>query len=281
MAAESPTETTPTTDTNSKSGRPAFKMQAFTSLLLLCSFAAMLVSGVMLYLSPMGRVAKWTDWTLLGLGKEEWAAVHINNSILFLIAAVLHIYFNWRLLIAYLTKKVNTTRGRKIELGLAVVLTVFVVAGTLYSLPPFSTVMAWNEQIKRYWEARSPAAPAPHAEEFTVARLAEMYDLPPDAVVTTLVEAGFECPGPEARIRDVAESKGVPPAVLFQTLRDRFPQIEAGEGTTHGSGFGRGMGMGMGRGMGPGFGMGRGLVGYHAEEPSPETAGENTTAEPD
>ena len=64
-----------------------FSAKGFTSLLLTCSFLVLAVSGIILFMTPKGRDAHWTNWTMLGLGKEGWGAVHINNSILFLAAS--------------------------------------------------------------------------------------------------------------------------------------------------------------------------------------------------
>ena len=73
-----------------------FHTRAFVSLLLTCSFFVLLVTGIVLYITPQGRVAHWTGWTIAGLGKEQWSAVHIVISLLFLTSAALHLYFNWR-----------------------------------------------------------------------------------------------------------------------------------------------------------------------------------------
>ena len=72
-----------------------FSTKGFTSLLLTCCFLVMTVSGVILFLTPRGRDARWTDWTLFGLDKEEWGALHINNSILLLVVVAVHLVLNW------------------------------------------------------------------------------------------------------------------------------------------------------------------------------------------
>jgi len=61
-----------------------FSFKTFTSFLLVLTSFSLVFSGVILFLSPRGRVAHWTDWALMGLGKEEWGAVHILMAIVFL-----------------------------------------------------------------------------------------------------------------------------------------------------------------------------------------------------
>jgi len=72
------------------------------SLVTTLSFLVMAYTGIMLFLSPQGRVANWANWTLWGLGKEDYSAIHINFMVVFLIASILHIYLNWACLVSYL-----------------------------------------------------------------------------------------------------------------------------------------------------------------------------------
>ena len=65
-----------------------FRTRGFVSLLLALTFLVASFSGVILYLTPRGRVANWTGWTMLGLDKHEWGAIHINACLLVLVIAV-------------------------------------------------------------------------------------------------------------------------------------------------------------------------------------------------
>jgi len=47
-----------------------FQLRAMISVLLALAFPALLVSGLVLFVSPPGRVANWTDWRLFGLSKH-------------------------------------------------------------------------------------------------------------------------------------------------------------------------------------------------------------------
>jgi hypothetical protein len=46
------------------------QIKGFTSLLLAVAFLMLGFSGVILYLTPRGRVANWTGWTMLGLDQQ-------------------------------------------------------------------------------------------------------------------------------------------------------------------------------------------------------------------
>ena len=87
----------------SSSEKP-FRLRNFISLLITFSGLVMIVSGLVLYVVPEGRVAYWTNWKLFGLTKTAWGSVHTNLSFVFFIALFFHLYYNWRVLKAYLNR---------------------------------------------------------------------------------------------------------------------------------------------------------------------------------
>ncbi|MBE7502756.1 MAG: DUF4405 domain-containing protein [Verrucomicrobiales bacterium] len=78
-----------------------FVWRTFTSVLLAACFLGALVSGSVLFLAPPGRIANWTQWTVGGVTKHEWAALHVSFSAVFLVGVILHVFFNWRPLVSY------------------------------------------------------------------------------------------------------------------------------------------------------------------------------------
>jgi hypothetical protein len=62
----------------------------------------------MLYISPPGRVANWTDWRLFGLGKSEWQQQHIIFSFAFAILSLFQLFIiNWKPFLCYLKTKAS------------------------------------------------------------------------------------------------------------------------------------------------------------------------------
>jgi len=43
-----------------------------TSVLITVCFGLQVVSGLVLWAAPPGRIANWTDWAMLGLRKHDW-----------------------------------------------------------------------------------------------------------------------------------------------------------------------------------------------------------------
>jgi hypothetical protein len=205
--------------------RRGFQTKAFTSLLLGAAFLVMLFTGAILYFTPKGQVAHWTNWTMLGLSKEHWSGVHINTSILFVIVALVHLWFNWGMFWGYIKRKGAAALNLKWELGLAVLIGAVFVAGTLGNVQPFRQVIAWNDQIKMYWARRAPKAPVPHAEQLTLERFAGYLDLPVDGVVEALRAEGFTVEDTTVRVEELAVKKGIPPSDVMAALQKHYPEV--------------------------------------------------------
>jgi hypothetical protein len=184
---------------------------------------------------------------MFGLDKHGWGAIHMNACLLVLIAAGVHLALNWRVFLSYIKRKAAGL-NLKIEMAAALLITAIVVTGTVLQVPPFSSTTALNEKIKAYWEQGAPAGPAPHAEEFSVTRLASNIGLSVDEVTTALAQEGFVVRDPELSIGELAQQRGVAPSDLYSAIQKRYPnsvgRLRAGPGR------GRGMGRGQG-GRGP------------------------------
>ena len=90
-----------------------FHWRGLTSFLVTLGFLLLAFTGMMLYFTPKGGVAHWIDLRLLGLDKDQWAAIHMLAAILFVIAAGFHLYFNWRIFIHYIKTKAGFNLKRE------------------------------------------------------------------------------------------------------------------------------------------------------------------------
>ena len=250
-----------------------FRNRGFVSLLLALIFLTASVSGVILYLTPRGRTANWSGWTMLGLDKHEWSAVHINACLLLIIVGVIHLILNWGIFWRYIRTKAEGF-NLKLEMAVAVLVTGAVIVGTLTHIPPFTATTALNDKIKNYWDQGTAQGPAPHAEEFTLDRFASSVGLSVDDVLDALKKEGIEVEDGAATVGEVAEENGLVPRQVFSAVTKHFPEAAAvAQHGGMGRGMGRGMGGGMGRGMGGGMGGGMGHgMGNRAGD---ETQGDN------
>jgi hypothetical protein len=187
------------------SSAPRFHWRALTSVLMTLGFVMIALSGTMLFLSPPGRVANWTNWTLLGLRKSEWGALHIWFGALFLAMTAAHVSFNWRPLMTYLKDRATRTLGFRAEWAVAAALCLVVFGGTRAGVPPFSSLLAWNESFKESWERPTERAPIPHAELLTLAALAQKGGIDLAAATARLTAKGVTGFTAETVVRDLAE----------------------------------------------------------------------------
>ena len=222
---------------SSGTDKKRFNWRGTASLLAAVSFVVMTITGIVLYASPQGRVAHWVDWRVAGLDKEQWGAVHTTSSLLFVIAACVHLYFNWRVFLHYI--RVASRFNLKREMAATLLITAVVIAGTVWEVPPFGNILDANARIKAYWEARSYRAPYPHAEVSTLEEFAQQTGGNVEQLKARLAAMGVDVNDPATTIGSAAKQVGLSPGELFEQL---------------GASGGRGAGPGGGGGGGSGFG---------------------------
>jgi hypothetical protein len=115
-------------------------LRKIVSLTSFLSFIVLAFTSIILYFRPEGRVAYWADWYFLGLSKVEWESIHINLGFLFITSSILHIYLNWRAIIAYLKNRAKKLVFFTPALSVSVLITFFVAAGTYFHLPPMQQI---------------------------------------------------------------------------------------------------------------------------------------------
>ncbi len=214
--------------------KKSFHWRGLTSLVVTLAFLVLAATGVVLYVSPQGRVANWTGWNVWGLSKEDWAAAHTTAALLFLIASGFHIYFNWSTLVRYIVRQRKIALKREMIGAAAVVAAVFV--GTVVGIPPLSGIADLNDRIKAHWEGRSEQAPYPHAEASTLADFSEKTGIPLATLVERLERAGITVDDPASQtIDELARAGGLTPNALFA----RISRERDGGSEGHGMGMGR------------------------------------------
>ncbi|MBN2430790.1 MAG: DUF4405 domain-containing protein [Acidobacteria bacterium] len=195
-----------------------FFWRRVTTLTLTVSFLLMVYSGIMLFLTPQGRIANWANWSLGGLTKEQYSAVHINFMVLFLTTAALHIYFNWKVLIAFLKNRARRFVLLNREFVIALVLCLVVLTGTLAQWPPFRNLMALNESIKDSWAKSYGEPPYGHAELSSLQLLSQRLGLDPGQARQRLEASGFRVADLQQTLAELAAINGVSPQDLYEKL---------------------------------------------------------------
>ena len=204
-----------------------FRFRAFVSLLTGFSFVALAITGVVLYITPPGRIANWTNWTFWGLTKHQWSALHICFSALFLIASILHIWLNFKPLINYFVNKAQAASKFRVEWLVAIMICGIVFAGVMKPFAPFSSLLTLNDRIKLSWEKPQQHAPVPHAELLTIEELAKTAEMEPETMLQNLDAGGIK-----ANLSDIfgaiAEQSGLSPNELFVIATGTAPSPQGG-----------------------------------------------------
>ena len=232
--------------------------RAMTSVLIAASFLLLLISGAVLFVSPPGRVANWSDWRMIGLTKHEWSGVHTWFAAVFVLTAVFHLIFNIRPLLNYFRDRLTRRPGLRWEWVVAVALCVGVFAGAQTRIPPFSSLLNFGERVKRSWEDAQAAAPIPHAELLSLKELSIQAKVPYETAVERLEARGFKGIGPEAIVQDLAQTNQVSAQRLYEIVQG---QREGGRGAG-GHGFGKAGESGAQTEKGAGHGSGGGRGGF-------------------
>jgi hypothetical protein len=201
-------------------------LRKVTSLTVLLSFAALAFTGAFTYLAPRGPGS--SQWQALGLGKHEWFALHTNLGLLFLAAGIVHTILNIKPLISYLRNKQRKLRVFTLDFNLALLLTVWVVIGSLLNWAPFNAIRHYKEgrgdRSRHQPEAVEPPGPSiPEKPPLlysgrTLASLCDKYDLEADSVVQRLNRIGIDARA-DWSIRQIAETNDMEPLSVFDAIR--------------------------------------------------------------
>lgn len=213
-----------------------------TTAFVALSFLLLLGSGLVLFLAPPGRVANWTDWSVIGLLKAEWSGLHIWFGAVFLVAVGFHLVFNWRPLVSYFKDRLTRRVGFRPEWIAATAACAAVVVGTLAGVPPFSSLLQWNEALKESWDRPAARAPIPHAELLTVGELAEKGGTTAAAALVRLEARGLKDVSAGTVVAKVAAAAGLSAQQVYEIIVPAAVVAATGEGTTEAGRTGGGTG---------------------------------------
>lgn len=210
-----------------------FSWKAFVSLGLTYSFIFIVISGILLYVSPPGRYAHWVNWKILGFTKESWQAIHTVFSFAFVILSVFHLFtINWKVFLSYLKLKkqrgLNKQREFYISTGLALIL----FFGIIYSVPPFKSVMDLGGYFTNSWEKVEEAAPVPHAELLTLDELVSQLKLSSaDEIAENLKihEIKFDNTHTQT-LKEIAKANDTTPQKIYEVIIRKSASQHQGHG---------------------------------------------------
>jgi hypothetical protein len=196
------------------------KLRKIISLTLVFSFILLLLTGIILYIVPPGRIAYWAGWKLIGLSKDQWANIHLTSGIMGLAAAIFHIYFNWKPIIYYLRDKKRELPIFSINFNFALLIVLLFTIGTLLKIPPFSWVLNLNEAIKNSATVEFGEPPYSHAELSTFKQFAEKMQINIEQGIEKLKTEGIKIEAKNEILLDIAKRNKLSPQQIYNSLKE-------------------------------------------------------------
>ena len=210
-----------------------FNWRAFISFGLTYSFIIILVSGIVLYMSPAGRYAHWVNWKIMGFTKEGWQSLHTVFSFTFVILSIFHLFtINWKAFLSYLKSKSQKGLNKKREFFTSTTLFIVFTLGIIFSVPPFQSVMNLGEYLTESWEKEEDEPPIPHAELLTLAELSEQMKFSTVEEITQKMKThGFIFDNTNVQtLKEIAEQNGTTPAVIYEKISKKSATQGRGSG---------------------------------------------------
>ena len=206
-------------------------LRKVTSLIALLAFIGLAFSGAMAYLTPRGPGS--SHWEMLGLGKHEWYGLHTNLGILFLIAGIVHTILNIKPIIAYLKNRGGKVRVFTLNFNIALLLTAWVILGSILNWPPFSGVATLKESLGNRGRHHEEAVMEPEAKAYpekmplffsrrSLAGICEDYSLDQADIIQELENNGITAEG-KWSVKKIAEENDTEPSVIFEAIRQLSP----------------------------------------------------------
>ena len=183
------------------------------------SFILLVLTSIILYIVPHGRVAYWADWHLWGLTKSEWGNLHINLGFLFLLAGCLHIFYNWAPIKAYMKNKSRELKVFTPSFNIALLLTLIVGIGTYLEIPPMSSVIHLSESFKDSASEKYGEPPYGHAELSSLKLFAKKQNLDLDKAGKLLKDAGMQFKDSEDTLAVIAAANKMSPQQIYEIIK--------------------------------------------------------------
>jgi hypothetical protein len=191
-------------------------LRPFISLTLFLVFAALVISGLAMYLRPEGSVARWVDWSLFGLSKNGWEGVHSLLSITAVVLSLIHLLLNGKTLLRYIAGSWRKNgAGRKKELFAAAGLVSAILILAVLRIPPAGEIMDLRDRIKHGDYSISILPPELDFESKPFSYVVRSINMPVDLVLERLRATGMTIVDEGESLQDIAKRNECAPQQVY------------------------------------------------------------------
>jgi hypothetical protein len=201
------------------------KYQRFVSLSAGLSFIIIFISSGVLYFIPDRKVTAWTDWSFLGLDKQQWDNLHINLGIFFLLMIIWHIYFNWKPIKNYLKVKKELKIFTK-EFNVALIWTTIFMVGTITMTIPLSILVNLGNGVKAINSLDDGNPPFGYAEESTLKDFCILTNINQENALKRLKEKNITVTSDKESLKEIALRNHTSPKELYTFIRDKNQKLQ-------------------------------------------------------
>lgn len=187
------------------------RLRPYISFGLILSSLMLIITGIVLYIKPVGRVALWIGWSFFGWDKTQWEYEHHIFAFFSLILFPIHVYLNWAAIVRYFKQK-------WVPFMIILFLCTITILGTALYWPPFYWINQGTELIKEYW-ARGNNPPLPHAEDKPLAYFIEKENLNAAQVLSQLQDLGLSWADDQTTLMEIYNKTGISPAEIYSILK--------------------------------------------------------------
>lgn len=193
-------------------------MRKITSMTMLVSLGLLLLNSIVLYVVPEGRVAYWADWRFLGLTKTEWGDQHVTIGFLFVIASLLHLYYNWAAVKSYMKNKIKEMKVLTLPFNIALLVTVLVAVMTYFQVPPVSLVLDLGEHFKKTGAEKHGEPPYGHAELSSLKMLCQKEGVDLEKALELLALSGIIGGEGNQTVLAIAQANKLTPQEVYDII---------------------------------------------------------------
>ena len=196
------------------------KYQRFVSLSAGLSFIVLFLSSGVLYFIPNRKVTAWTEWSFLGLDKQQWDNLHINLGIFFLVMMVWHIYFNWKPLTNYLKVKKELKIFTK-EFNFALLWVSIFTLGTITMTIPLNILVNLGNGVKAINSLEDGNPPFGYAEESSFRDFTILMNISEKCAIEYLKEKNIRVESDVLSLKVIAQQNDTSPKAIFAIIRNK------------------------------------------------------------
>ena len=194
-------------------------MRKITSMTMLLSFLFCLLSSIVLYIVPHGRVAYWAEWRFWGMTKTQWADLHITLGFLFLLAGFLHVFYNWKVITAYMKNKARQVKVFTPSFNVALMLCLAIGLTTFYKIPPVYSIISFSESLKDAAAEKYGEPPYGHAELSSLKTFSKKMDIELAGAIRMLNNKGLTFSGQQQTIAEIASANHMTPKEVYEIIQ--------------------------------------------------------------